>query len=653
MTVMPQRERPGFVPALEGIRGWAVVAVLLFHGQVLRAEAGYLGVSVFFTLSGYLITTLAFVEVRRTGTFDWTAFAGRRARRLLPVAAFGVALAVAVTLAIGDVYSAQRLVGDGAAAILQVANWRFIASEQDYGALFASPSAFAHYWSLSIEEQFYWVFAIVLGLRLRARRSGAPRTPLRPLRVAAWAGGGWFLSLVLQVSGAMSGAVVYHSTFTRAGEILAGVALAGLLAHRRSKELLAGPGGRRARTLGALGGAVVVVGWFVGGAPTGWITRGGLALYALASAALVLGALATRGAVVALCQPLAIRWLGRVSYALYVVHWPIFVLLDPQRTNLSRWPLFAVRVAVSLLVAWASWVTIESWTRRDEVRVAWRMVVGSTVAAVGVVVMGGVVAQARLEEQVTFEDAEAQLEAGTAAPIEVETRGPRLRMIAVGDSTALRTAAGLSTVLSARGLVDAGGGDVELGCGLNRVATSRRGGETRDVPERCDWTQRFATTVEQTDPDVVLVQFGPWETEDQQIVADWPFLHLGEPLFDEFVRDEMRGVVETLSATGAKVIWLDIAPAGDVAFDRAMAGVDPDTYDTRRRRFNDLLEELPQRFPGVVAVVRTSDWFDDVRDDTDLRPDGIHLSPEGSIDVAERWLAEEMAETFSTLGVRP
>lgn len=636
-----------FVPALEGVRGWAVLAVLLFHGEVLHARGGFLGVSVFFTLSGYLITTLAFVELSRTGHFAWRAFIGRRIRRLFPVAAVGVGLAVIVTLLVDDPYGMDALVGDGLAALGQVSNWRLIAHGNDYGALFAEPSAFAHYWSLSIEEQFYMGFALVVGVWVwRAQRRGGAR--VRPLRVAMWAAVGWAVSAAIQVSGVVAADVAYYATFTRVGEILAGVGLAGLLAHRPALAMITRGGGGRAHAIGVVGAAVVVAGWFVVTDPTGWITRGGLAVYSLASAATVTGALASRGVVAAVTTPAAVQWMGRLSYALYVVHWPVFVLLDEPRVTLAPWGLFALRLATSLALAWVCTITIEVWARRGDLVLARRAVVGTAAAAVSVMLVGGVVANARLRGELSLDQQERVLEATAAAP-----SAHRVRLIAVGDSTALRTVSGLAEVLSARNVAQAGGGDVEFGCGLARAVRSRRGGEEREVPTRCDWTSRFAATVARTEPDVVVVQFGPWETEEQQIEPGQPFRHLGDAAFDRVVSQEMRAAVRVLSARGAKVVWLDIPSAGDVAFGRALADIDLDEFEHRRLRFNELLHELPRDFPGTVAVIDVSRWLDIRRNDTDLLPDGVHLSPEGSVRMADEWLADEMEALFDEWDLRP
>lgn len=159
------------VAALDGLRGLAVAAVLAFHAGFGWASGGFLGVSVFFTLSGFLITNLLQQETARSGAIDLRRFYRRRAARLVPAGLMGVVLAVAVGHA-AAVPSAS-LHRDVLAALAQVANWRWLLDEQSYADLFATPSPVLHYWSLSIEVQYYLVFPpLALWLTRRGRPLG-------------------------------------------------------------------------------------------------------------------------------------------------------------------------------------------------------------------------------------------------------------------------------------------------------------------------------------------------------------------------------------------------------------------------------------------------------------------------------------------------
>lgn len=644
-----------FVPALEGVRGWAVLAVVLFHGQVLGVTGGFLGVSVFFTLSGYLITTIALVGVRDAAVFDPRDFMARRARRLLPAAGAGIVLAVAVTLWIADAEGLQRLVPDAVWSLLQLSNWHFIAAGQDYAALFSAPSAFDHYWSLSIEAQFYVAFALVVVVATR-------RHLVRPTSVMAVAGAGWVLALITQVSGVFTASEIYLSTITRSGEILAGVALAGALADPTWNRRLVGRAGGRARAAGLVGVVVVVAGWFLVDDPSGSITRGGLAVYAVASAAVVLAALGPDGVVVLICDNRPIRFLGRLSYGLYVVHWPIFLLVD-HLIDAEGVGTFVVQFVVSLVAAWLSWTLIETRAVRHDPRSRGlrgnRVLVSSTAVALLAIGAGAIAVNARDTDETSFSEAESALERAAedaargdgedtlAEP--VADRGPTL--VVVGDSTALRTAEGAGPILYSQRLAHPLGGDVELGCGFARVEYSIREGDLRTNPRRCDWTRRYRVLVDTVDPDVVVVQYGPWEIEEQILDGEDRARHLGDPDFDDFVRDELDELTALLSRRGARVIWLDLPDAGPAAYDTSLAGISPEDFATRRARWNELLHELPRRHDGTVEVIDVSDWVDPRRDDPEIREDGMHLTPEGARRLAEEFLVGELLAAMDRLEV--
>jgi peptidoglycan/LPS O-acetylase OafA/YrhL len=140
-------------PAFDGIRGLAVAAVLLFHHGVTWMRGGYLGVSTFFTLSGFLITSLLLAEWTRSGSVRLAHFWARRVRRLLPASALTLLGIMLMAVAVDQPWE-RSLRGDVLAALFQVANWRFLFDDRSYSELFADPSPVLHFWSLAIEEQF-------------------------------------------------------------------------------------------------------------------------------------------------------------------------------------------------------------------------------------------------------------------------------------------------------------------------------------------------------------------------------------------------------------------------------------------------------------------------------------------------------------------
>ena len=215
----------GYQPALDGVRAIAIVLVILFHLGYSWMPGGYLGVSVFFTLSGFLITSLLLDERSRRNAIRVRSFYARRVRRLLPASLVCIA-GVSVLVVRGCARSRH---GRGiVASLLQVANWQQLLAHQSYADLFRAPSAVAHFWSLAIEEQFYWVWPIAIaGITERAARRGR-QSVLAPI-VAAYLA---FSASALLTARYLSADAVYFASWSRFAEILAGAALAAALTRR-------------------------------------------------------------------------------------------------------------------------------------------------------------------------------------------------------------------------------------------------------------------------------------------------------------------------------------------------------------------------------------------------------------------------------------
>ena len=210
-------------PALDGLRGVAVVAVLLYHGGVSAAGGGFLGVDVFFALSGFLITSLLLAERASTGRIDLKAFWGRRARRLLPallVVLVFVAVYAAVFARPGEL---DRIRQDGLSTLLYLANWRMIFGGQSYFESFEAPSPLRHTWSLGIEEQWYLVWPLVVALVLAWWR-GAGRRALGVMCAVLAAASA--VAMAVLASGADDPSRAYYGTDARAQGLLLGALLA-------------------------------------------------------------------------------------------------------------------------------------------------------------------------------------------------------------------------------------------------------------------------------------------------------------------------------------------------------------------------------------------------------------------------------------------
>jgi peptidoglycan/LPS O-acetylase OafA/YrhL len=207
------------VPGLNGLRGLAVAAVLLFHAGLSWIPGGQLGVTVFFTISGFLITSLLLLEKHRTGAIALRAFWGRRARRLVPAMLVCFAL-VAVVVRLSTTPASEGIGWDAVAAATWTANWRFVLHHQQYADLFSLPSPFQHFWSLAVEEQFYVFFPLlavaVLGRRGTRLRSGR----LAVLLTALVAASTWQAVRLYDAGQGLGHA--YYGTDARMAEILVG-----------------------------------------------------------------------------------------------------------------------------------------------------------------------------------------------------------------------------------------------------------------------------------------------------------------------------------------------------------------------------------------------------------------------------------------------
>ena len=319
-------ERSGFRPDIEGLRAVAVVAVVLFHAQVPGVGGGFVGVDVFFVISGFLITGLLWREASSTGTVRLRGFYGARARRLLPAsAAVGIATMIASALLLPPL-EVPTVLQDGIASALYISNYWFIARGADYFNAFSAPSPFLHYWSLGVEEQFYLVWpALILATawlirRLRRVTTTRATASQRPYQ--------FVLTLICLLSFALSFAVCQWAPFvaffslpTRAWQL----ALGGLVA------LTSGRWGRMTSRTAAVTGwsglAMILVACTWLSATT--LYPGTAALLPTLGAVLVIGAgcaTAAQGAgrILGLSP---IRAIGRISYSWYLWHWPVLLLV--------------------------------------------------------------------------------------------------------------------------------------------------------------------------------------------------------------------------------------------------------------------------------------------------------------------------------------
>lgn len=341
------------MPGLDGLRGIAVAAVIIFHLQASALPGGYLGVDVFFVISGYLITSLLLSEQHTSSRISLVPFWTRRALRLLPAL---VVLLLAVTL-IAACFARDSLGGlrsDLPASLFYVMNWRMVFGHQSYMASFGRPPLLQHLWSLSVEEQFYllWPPVLIMLRRLLPRASVAAVAATGAIASAA------AMALFFHPGGDPS--AVYFNSFTHAEGLLLGCGLAAAVPPWRMTATVAPNARRLLERSGVAALAAVLVGLVALGFRSALTYRGGMLAVDAATVVVVatvahpasrLGAVLSR-------QPL--RWLGLRSYSLYLWHWPIFEMTRPGvDIHAPGWLVLLLRLVLTASAAELSYRYVE------------------------------------------------------------------------------------------------------------------------------------------------------------------------------------------------------------------------------------------------------------------------------------------------------
>ncbi len=628
--------RLGYEPALDGLRAVAVTAVVLFHGGVPWASGGFVGVDVFFVLSGFLITSLLMTERRDTGRVSLRRFWAARARRLLPALFVVVAVVVCLAGLTTDATSRPALPGDATAALAYVANWRFALAGNGYFAESATPSPLQHTWSLSIEEQFYLLWPFALLALLRSVRS--PRRAAAVTAVAAADSAAEMAWLFHPLSGPGR---VYFGTDTRAQALLVGATLALLVGGRIRYP--AGPGVRRVVSGCGATGIAALAGFVVTATGTSSLTyRGGLTAAAVA-AALVVASIVTHpdGVIARVLRVRALAAVGRVSYGIYLWHWPVFLALTGARTGLAGLPLLTLRVVVTASLAALSWRFVETPARSYVLRVRRpRPVAAAALVGVAALVAGyRPTARAAPGPARVAAGRASSTPAGVAAPVvpvgaaAAGTDAP-LRLDVFGDSVAETLGQVLAPYASPYrvSLTDRG----VLGCGLTDARPLRYFGAVMNPPPECTgiidrWVGQART--DRAGLSVVLV--GRWEVMDRVWHGRWR--HLGDPAFDRYLQGQLSDLVQRLS-THTPVVLLT-APYYRRG-ERPDGGLWPEDKPARVDRWNAIVRAVAAAGSGRVSIVDLwhrmdpHGYYQPVVDGVQLRYDGVHLTAQ-----AGRWLS--------------
>jgi peptidoglycan/LPS O-acetylase OafA/YrhL len=614
--------RLSYLPALDGMRACAVLAVMMFHGGIPHMDGGFMGVDAFFVLSGFLITSLLLGEWRQVLTIKLGAFWARRARRLLPallLMLLFVAFFASVIVPKGT-YGALRL--DALATLLYVSNWHFILVNSNYFNETSASSPLLHTWSLAVEEQFYVIWPLVVLAVMHFTRS--LRALFALCCAAAIASALWMHHVY---DGGLNTNRAYLGTDTRSQCLFIGCALAVglvLLTQRRHET------GRLAKgelwrpessaglvfcgVLGVLGAAGAVALWVLTTSTSAFPYSGGFFLIGLSVASVILAAVAApRSIVPRLLSWSPIRYVGRISYGLYIWHWPIFIWLDHARTGLYGDELFALRVGVTFAVSVVSFHLVERPIRMGTFISQWRawLVVPAGVGAVLVAVIAATtgttaVASTALPPAIgtTGSTTTTTLSPGAAQPV---------RVLLFGDSVALTLGLGLSLpkeqekygyVLSDKGI---------LGCGVVFGPEVQLMGTLYDTPQACGgagvepggptanepWPNQWMSAIGQVKPNVVVLLAGRWEVVDRKYQGAWT--NILKPTYAAYVKSQLESASQLVAASGAHMVFLT-APCTDEG-EQPDGAPWPEDNPARLAVYNKLVREVAAEHPETDTAV--------------------------------------------------
>jgi peptidoglycan/LPS O-acetylase OafA/YrhL len=678
----PSRRR---IAALDGLRGFALLGMLLWHAEVSWVQGGFARMTVFFALSGYLATR-SWQRIRddEGGTAgNFRLFWWRRARRLLPVSFLGIAVAVAVTAVSGTAGMRERLGGDVLSVLGYVSNFRFWLSDQSYGELFSEPSLLQHYWTLSIEEQAFFLLPLLLAA-VAALTGGRTRVAAVATGVLAAVCAG------LPAVVAHTPDAVWYSSIVRFGEFSAGVALA---LWTRSRPHAVHRSSTALGVAGTLGLAALVAVMLTIPRDAEWLYRGGMALVIVPTVAVLAAAARSTGPAAAVLGLRPLEALGRWAFSIYVLHWPLFWVLDGARLGLDGWQLASARLAAAVVAGGVVHVLVErplmatgpvarvgtgfagSARRRGELDrwlVAavpagwWRTgpaaaslgVTGALLAAVAFVPMGAG-GLYDFEDALSAEvgddgsTAEDWVTSAEMQMIDPDQRGVRVGLY--GGSTSLMLGIGGSDWLLASDELAQRPGVSPLGCGIvtegRRLLGTADAGTPRYAPLEtvcAEWERLWARVAGIGGSDIALVVVGVWDTGDFEIEGIGT-THVGQPAFDALVLDHLRTMRERFRAAGIEQVQLATTPTvrpgrGERIWEARRLDA---SHPGRVAAFNELLRSFADDHDDV-AVVEYGAWMDAFADDElrQLVPDGVHPTQESAERIWDEYLGDAVLRAW-------
>lgn len=625
-------------PALDGLRGVAVAAVLLYHVKPDWAPGGWLGVDLFFVLSGFLITSLLLHEHDRWGNIDLIGFWISRARRLLPTLVV-VLLSVLVAAAIWTEPGRKQSVGwDIFSSLFYFANWRFLLGDEQYFSAIALPSPVRHTWSLSIEEQYYMLFPLLMiALAAFARSRAAKAAVLMALAlVSAW----WMTHNYVPDTDPSR---VYYGTDTRAFELLIGASAGCLLSRHQfrrgaqwSVDKVIGWGAWPAV-------AIFAIGFFTLPEHSALPFQGGLFVLSLL-AVLPIAAASSREhnafQVVFSFEPL--RRLGLISYALYLWHWPVIIFVNPSLVGLRGTPLAILQVALSILFAYLTYQFVEKPIRKNGIAALIPRQPRPSLVLAGVavpLVIVGTFALPQITTSVASPAGDSAAADGTEVPQPDYKPLPEVqRAMLVGNSVP-------ASIVSA--LDQSQFPDLQISNSVNFGCDPFDGqkvldGQTQPMTQEClDWRGDWGNQVKANRPGVVLF-FVP-QTLVSDFKVDGKLNTFGSEGHDAFQRGALDEVRKTIEANGSTMAISTLA-----CHDLPDLGL-----GSEAKQINDI--KRVQRVNGIarawaakndVGVIDTynllcAKGFSSTINGVRLYKDGLHFSTESGR-IYWNWLAPEL-----------
>ena len=632
-------------PALDGVRALAIALVMIFHATDSLPMGGFLGVDVFFVLSGYLIAGLLVAEHGKWGSISLLSFYVRRGRRLLPALVLTVVGITVICPFVLDQYARATMRSDGIATVFYYANWHFISEGQSYFQQYGDPSPYRHMWSLAIEEQFYFVLPALM-IALIALTRGNRRRITQILLTLSALSAAWMAWLYQPGSDPSR---IYYGTDCRAQSLLLGSALAVYLSYAPRRRLTRDF--TRLTMIGSAGLVVIAVFFLFVSYQNAFTWRGGFFLFSLATLAVIaVVELDQEGPIAAFFGYRPFVWTGRISYGLYLWHWPIFVMLTAKRVGFGGPGLFVLRLLLTFAVATTSFYLVENPIRTHGLR-KWIGTLGG--ALTGVLVLPLTALAVILTTTSASGNPLVQGRVGDNYGARFLDVNKPVRILVLGDSVGISLEFGFPQTQFPQTAIE---GQAIFGCGLTPQQLALHGTPqtSSPAPECSDIYKGWKTHLQQDRNPVVVLSLGAWEVFDH-VRPDGTIVDAGTPAYAAYLLSYLDKALAQIGPNSKVVIpnvpcyhynssvvnGVDLAPIRNQPYRGAAVNAVLTTFQKQHPSQVRIVDVASRLCPGGRFVERL--------DGVKMRSDGVHYTPEGGR-VVWRWL---MPTIYAAAGYTP